>query len=141
MKLLDDRLTRLERAGDLIAGQAWDDAVQSHRLRLNLAALEADEATRALILGALARRAGTDAESLQAAWAEGTMPADRALEMLSKRMRPRDDPFGDDLRATQIIVRIAFIDVKEQVESFAKGKPATEGADQVAVRGAVGHSQ
>lgn len=129
VKLLEDRLARLESAGDLIAGQAWDDAVQSYRLRLNLAALEADKHTRALILETLARRAGTDAESLQAAWAEGTMPADRALEMLSERMRPRDGPFGDDLRATQIIMRIAFVDVKEQVESFAKGKPATEGAD------------
>ncbi|MFP4248643.1 MAG: M48 family metalloprotease [Armatimonadota bacterium] len=141
VRMLEGRLGRFDDALDRIAGDAWRDAVEVHRLRINLAALSATTSLREAIFATLGRRLGVDVEEFARAWEDGVMPGDRALELIAERVRPRDDSFGKDLRATQILIRIGFIEVKEQVAWCAKEKSATEGAGTRALRGAVRHPQ
>ncbi|MGM0492322.1 MAG: M48 family metalloprotease [Armatimonadota bacterium] len=141
VRMLEDRLGHLDDELDRIAGEAWRDAVEIYRLRINLAALGATRRLREAIFTTLAHRLGVEVEEFARPWEDAVMPGDRALELIAERVRPRDDPFGRDLRATQILMRIGFIEVEEQVAWCAKEKGATEGADTRALRGAVRHPQ
>ncbi|MFO8079917.1 MAG: M48 family metalloprotease [Armatimonadota bacterium] len=141
VRMLEDRLGHLDDELDRIAGEAWRDAVEIHRLRINLAALGATRRLREAIFTTFAHRLGVEVEEFARPWEDAVMPGDRALELIAERVRPRDDPFGRDLRATQILMRIGFIEVEEQVAWCAKEKGATEGADTRALRGAVRHPQ
>jgi hypothetical protein len=136
VRLLDDRLGHRDDALEQIAGEAWRRNVDLLRLRLNLLALEAGAGQRREILAALARRVGAEAPA-QAP----DLVGDWALEMLRGKMRASGDSFGDDLRATQILIRIGFIEVKGQVAWCAKEKSASEGAGSLAIRSAVRHPQ
>lgn len=141
VRLLDDRLGHLDDATEALAGEAWRGNIGVHRLRLNLAGLEADESLRERLFAALARRSGGARESFADAWESGIAPGDRYLDVVRGSLRPRDDIFGDDLRSTQILIRIASIEVKEQVRWCAKEKGASEGAGTLAIRSAVRHPQ
>jgi Zn-dependent protease with chaperone function len=136
VRLLDDRLGHRDDALEQIAGEAWRRNVDLLRLRLNVLALEAGAGERREILATLARRVGAEAPA-QAPELVG----DWALETLRGKMRPSGDSFGDDLRATQILIRIGFIEVKGQVAWCAKEKSASEGAGSLAIRSAVRHPQ
>jgi hypothetical protein len=69
------------------------------------------------------------------------LPGDRFVGVVEDGIRSREDVFGDDLRATQILIRIASIEVKEQVDWLSKEKSASEGAGTLALRSAVRHPQ
>lgn len=141
VRMLDARLGHLDDVADRVAADAWLTNVCVNRLRLNLAALQADETAREALFAGLARRVGGEPDALAVAWDDGIMPGDRALEILRERLHTRGDTFGEDLRATQILIRIASIEVKEQVSWCAKEKSASEGAGTLALRSAVRHPQ
>jgi hypothetical protein len=139
--LLAEQLNEYDAQLEDDAAEAWEAAIDTYRLRLNVAALGTDERMREAIVKTLARRIGAEPEALRKARGEGALPGDGALALLREMTQPRDDRFGRDLRATQILIRIGFIEVKEQVAWFAKEKGATEGAGTLAIRGAVRHPQ
>lgn len=141
VEMLDERVRRLDRSLDQIAEAAWRATVDTYRLRLNVAALGATDMAREAIFSTVARRVGAERGAVVRAWEDGTLPGDRVLELLGESMRPCGDTFGRDLRATQILIRIAFVEVKEQVAWAAKEKSALEGAGTLAIRGAVRHPQ
>ncbi len=142
IQLLKDRVAQLDKASDDIAEQTWRAAIDGYRLQTNRAVLEADRADRTAIVRTLAQKTGAPPEALTVGRAEdGAAVGDRALEFLRGRMEDCDDRFGDDLRATYILMRIASLAVKEQFAPSAKGNTAGKGDEKVALRGAVGHPQ
>jgi hypothetical protein len=108
-----------------------------YRLRLNAIALEGGPPVVRATVQALARRIGAEAMASE----PEALAGDHAEDVLRKQMRACSDPFGDDLRALHILMRIAFLEVKEQLNPGAKGDSARKGAQTVAIRGAVGHPQ
>lgn len=138
---LASRIQRLDGVTDTLAAGMWRAAIEAHRLRLNLAGVTAPSGARPALLCALARRAGSSPGRLKDAWRATGGLGDAVLDQLDRRLVPGEREFGSALRSTQIVIRLSFLDAKEQGARGPKGNPTSEGADTVALRGAVGHSQ
>ncbi len=135
------RIARLDAACDTLAADTWRAAIDVYRLRLNVAGVTAPPGARPALLCALARRAGSSAGRLKDAWRATGALGDAVVDQLACRLVPDGREFGSALRSTQIVIRLSFLDAKEQDAGGPKGKSTCEGADTVALRGAVGHPQ
>ena len=139
--MLAARIARLDGACDALAAGTWRAAIDVYRLRLNLAGVTAASGARPGLLCALARRAGSSAGRLKDSWRATGALGDAVVDQLDRRLVPDEREFGSALRSTQIVIRLSFLDAKEQGATGPKGNPTSEGADTVALRGAVGHPQ
>lgn len=120
VRMLALRLDRLDAATESIAAAQWRDAIELRRLQLNSAELEAGPAGQEPLLRMLARRTGVTPEQLHTARDEAGGIGDAALKLLRRQVETDDARFGSDLRAMNIIMRIAFIEMQEQVIWRAK---------------------
>ncbi len=138
---LAERIGRLDDATERLAAGQWGAAIAVHRLGLNLVGLTTPPGARPALLCVLARRAGSSPGRLKDAWRATGSLGDAMLDQLDRRLVPDKCEFGPALRSTQIVMRLSFLDTKEQDVMGPKENSTAEGADTLALRGTVGHPQ
>jgi len=141
VRTLDRRIGDLDHKAETIAAGAWEESVRLRRLQLTVAGIAAGPSARRAMAALTSRRVCPDSDELLASWEELGGLGEAVLAAIRRGLEPDDARFSSDLRATQILMRIAFLRAKEQVAWGEKGNASSEGAGTVALRGAVGHPQ
>lgn len=114
VKMLSLRIDRLDATAESIAAATWRGAIEASRLQLNVTGIEAGEAGHESLVRILSRRARVTAEQFQSALDDAQGAGDVTSELIEQQLSDDEGRFGSDLRALQILMRIASIETKEE---------------------------
>ncbi len=120
VRMLDLRLERLDSSTEQIAATRWAEAVDLRRLQLNATGLRVTPEERARLMTRVAGRIGADEPGPLKRTGFPPGIGDATLQLIQGRVTRDDARFGADLRATQIMMRLSFVDTEEQVAWWRK---------------------
>ncbi len=115
VRLLESRISDLDERLETLAASQWRDAILVRRLQLDALGVEAAALDVLRLSETVAARINAKPERVATHWRESHALGDVVLALLRDEVVPGDEGFGSHLRGLQIMMRIIFIESKEQV--------------------------